>query len=112
MTMITYSIRIQNLDWHKYQKQPLDVFCEKKYFLKIWQTSQETLMNFVKFLRTPFLQNNSRRLLLKCGHCKNEVREIDCLCCRKLDDAFCFGKIPDCEGSMPPFGFYGPLPSY
>ena len=21
----------------------------------------------------------------KCGHCKNEVREIDCLCCREVD---------------------------
>ena len=21
----------------------------------------------------------------KCGHCKNEAREIDCLCCRELD---------------------------
>ena len=21
----------------------------------------------------------------KCGHCNNEAREIDCLCCRKVD---------------------------
>ena len=21
----------------------------------------------------------------KCGHCKNEVKEINCLCCRELD---------------------------
>ena len=43
----------------------------KKLFFKISQNSQETLapeeapVNFAKFLRTPFLQNNSGRLLLK-----------------------------------------------
>ena len=44
---------------------------QKKIFFKISQNSQETpvpeeiLVNFAKFLRTPFLQNNSGRLLLK-----------------------------------------------
>ena len=42
---------------------------------------EETPVNFAKFLRTPLLQNNSGRLLLKCGHCKKEAREIECLCC-------------------------------
>ena len=43
----------------------------KKVFFKILQNSHETPVpeetpaNFAKFLRTPFLQNNSRRLLLK-----------------------------------------------
>ena len=43
----------------------------KKLFFKISQNSQETPVpeetpvNFAKFLRTPFLQNNSGRLLLK-----------------------------------------------
>ena len=43
----------------------------KKVSFKIWQNSQETPVpeetpvNFAKFLRTPFLQNNSGRLLLK-----------------------------------------------
>ena len=43
----------------------------KKIFFKISQNSQETPVieetpvNFAKFLRTPFLQNDSRRLLLK-----------------------------------------------
>ena len=43
----------------------------KKVFFKISQNSQETPVpeetpvNFAKFLRTPFLQNNSGRLLLK-----------------------------------------------
>ena len=63
------------------------MFCEKKVFLKISQYSQENTcarvsflirlqalglqvfsrcfpVNFAKFLRTPFLQNNSKRLLL------------------------------------------------
>ena len=43
----------------------------KKVFFKISQNSQETPVpeetpvNFAKFLRTPFLQNNSGQLLLK-----------------------------------------------
>ena len=45
----------------------------KKVFFKISQNSQdipvpeETPVNFGKFLRSPFLQNNSGRLLLKAG---------------------------------------------
>ena len=63
----------------------------KKVFFKISQNLQETLVpektavNFAKFLRTPFLQNNSGRLLLECRHRKNEAREIDCPCCREMD---------------------------
>ena len=63
----------------------------KKVYFKISQNLQEKLvpekrpMNFAKILRTPFLQSNSGRLLLKCGHCKNEAREIDCLSCREVD---------------------------
>ena len=37
---------------------------------------EETPMNFAKFLRTPFLQNNSGRLLLKCGHCNSEAKHV------------------------------------
>ena len=36
---------------------------------------EETSVKFAKFLRTPFLQNNSGRLLLKCGHCNNEAED-------------------------------------
>ena len=45
----------------------------KKMFFKMSQNSDETPVpeqrpvNFAKFLRTPLLQNNSGRLLLKCG---------------------------------------------
>ena len=36
---------------------------------------EETSVKFAKFLRTPFLQSNSGRLLLKCGHCNNEPED-------------------------------------
>ena len=71
---ITYGITTGNLDWRKCQKRPLEVFCEKRCFLI-----------FLKFCKNTFLQNNSRQLLLKCGHCKNEAKEIDRLCCREID---------------------------
>ena len=63
----------------------------KKVFFKISQSSQETPVpeeisaNFAKVLGTSFLHNNSRRLLLKCGHFNNKARDIDCICCRELD---------------------------
>ena len=47
----------------------------------------------------------------KCGHCKNEAREIDCLCCREVDAMFtASAKITDHKGSIPPSSFYGQLP--
>ena len=53
---------------------------------------EETRVNFAKFVRTPLLQNNSRRLLLKSGHFNNELRDRDCICCRELDALlYCFG---------------------
>ena len=63
---------------HSSQKQPPQLFC-KKVFLKISQNSQENRekrdcgtgvfrvcfpVNIVKFLRKPFLQNNSGQWLL------------------------------------------------
>ena len=91
-------MRMENLDWNKCQKQPLEVFCEKKVFFKMSQNSQETSVlektpvDFAEFLRTPVLQNNSGRLLPKCGHFNNEARDIDCICCRELDALlYCFG---------------------
>ena len=66
----------------------------KKVFFKMSQNSEEspvveeTPVNFAKFLRTPFLQNNSGRLSLKCEHCNNEARDIDCICCGELDAMF------------------------
>ena len=63
----------------------------KKMFFKMSQNSQETAVpeeatvSFAKFLKAPFLQNNSGRLLLKCGHCNDEARDIDCICCKQLN---------------------------
>ena len=37
---------------------------------------EETPMNFAKFLRATFWQNNSGRLLPKCGYCKSKARDI------------------------------------
>ena len=51
-------------------KQPPQLFYEKRCFEKYHKIHRKTpahrcfLMNFVKFLRTPFLQNTSGRLLL------------------------------------------------
>ena len=55
-----------------------------KYFAKftgkhLWQS---LFFNRFEGLRQLFLQNNFGWLLLKCGHCKNKAREIDCLWCR------------------------------
>ena len=41
----------------------------------------------------------------KCGHCKNEAREIHCLCCREVDAMLvASAKIPGREGSISFFG--------
>ena len=91
----------------------------KKMFFRISQNSQETpvpkeaFVNFAKFLRTLFLQNHSRRLLLKCGHCRCEAREIDCPCCRGLDAMLiASAKILEREGSILPSNFYENLSDY
>ena len=88
-------------------------------FFKILQNLQETpvteetLRNSAKFLRTSFLQNNSGRLLLKCRHCKSEVKEIDCLCCTEVDAILIVSaEILEYEGSISSSSFYGHLPDY
>ena len=44
----------------------------------------------------------------KCRHCKNEAREIDCLCCREVNAMLiASAKIPEREGSISPCRFYG-----
>ena len=70
-------------------------------------------VNFEKFLRTPFLQNNSGRLLLQCGHCKNKARKIDSLCCREVDVMLiALAKISKRERSISLSSFYGFLSDY
>ena len=80
---------------------------QNKLFFKMLQNSQETpvpeetTMNFAKFSRTTFLQNNSGRLRLECGRCSNKARDIDCICCRELDAMLiALAKIPECNGSI------------
>ena len=46
------------------QKQPPEVFCMKRCSKKIRKIHRCFSVNFVKFLRTPFLQNTSGRLFL------------------------------------------------
>ena len=78
---------------------------------------EKTPVNFAKLLRTPFLQNNAGWLLLKCGHCKNQAREIDCLCCsmhgcREMNAMLtASAKSQDYEGSILSSRFYGHLPN-
>ena len=44
----------------------------------------------------------------KCGHRKNEAREIDCLCCREVNAMLiASAKILEREGSISPCRFYG-----
>ena len=91
----------------------------KRVFFKIlqyWQEThvpEETSVNFAKFLRRPFLQKNSERLLLKYVHCKNESREIDCLCCREVDATLiALAKAPERKRSISPSSFYEHLPNH
>ena len=47
----------------------------------------------------------------KCVHCKNEAREIDCLCYREVDTMLiASSKIPERKGSISPSSFYRHLP--
>ena len=93
----------------------------KKVSFKISQNSQETPVpeetpvNFAKFSRTPFLQNNSgcRTTASESGYCNNEARDIDCICCRELDAMLiASAKISDGEGRTSPSSFYEHLPDY
>ena len=94
---ISISANARSSHWRcslKCRKVRRKLLCQRKH------------VNFAKFLRISFLQNNSRRMLLKCGHFNNEARDIDCICCRELDAMlYCFG-----QGSISPSTFYGYLP--
>ena len=49
----------------------------------------------------------------KYGHCKNEAREIDCLCCQEIDAMLiALAKISAREGSILPFSFHEQLPDF
>ena len=85
--------------------QPKNVFFKMSRNSQDSPVPEETPVNFAKFLRTPLEQNNSRQLLLKCGHFNNEARDIDCI-------FIALAKIPEHEGSISPSSFYGDLPGY
>ena len=83
-----------------------------KVFFKMSQNSQETPVpeetpvNFAKFLRTSLLQNNSRRLLLKCRHFNNEEIEIVFVVESWMLCFIALAKTPEPEGSISPSSFY------
>ena len=87
----------------------------KKVFLKIAKFTgkhlcQSLFFNKVAAQRQLFLQSNSGQLLLKCGHCKNKAREIDCVCCREVNAMLlASAKIPERMENMSPSSFYGHL---
>ena len=56
-----------------------------------------------------FLHNRIGNLdWCKCGHCKNEAREIDCLYCRELNLLLtASAKMPERQKSISPCRFYG-----
>ena len=49
----------------------------------------------------------------KFGHCKNQLREIDCLCCKEVDAMLNSpARILDRKGSISQSSFCGQLPDY
>ena len=54
--------------------------CDNEVFLSTILHHIKKLNIFASQLPTYYIQYR-----FKCGHCKNEVREIDCLCCREVD---------------------------
>ena len=86
-------------------------FAKKRFSQNSQETPvpEETPVNFAKFLRTPFLQNNSGRL----QYCNNDARDIYCICCREPDAMLiALAKIPEHEGRISPSSFFGHLPDY
>ena len=81
-------IRIGNLDWNESHEK------ETKHI----HTSAADLLH----IRIGNLD------WCKCRHCKNEAREIDCLCCREVNAMLIASvKILEHEGSISPCRFYG-----
>ena len=91
----------------------------KKVFFKISQKSQETPVseetpvNFAKFLRTPFFTDQLWTTASESGYCNNEARDIECVCCRELDTVLIAStKISERVGRISPSSLYGHLPDY
>ena len=81
-------IRIGNLDWNKSHEK------ETKHI----HVSTADLLH----IRIGNLD------LCKCGHCKNEARKIDCVCCREVNAMLIASAIiPERKGSISPCRFNG-----
>ena len=76
------------------------------------KVTTETYITYVHVLADDLLHFRIGNLdWCKCGHGKNEAREIDCLCCREVDTILiALAKISVHEGSISPSSFYGQLP--
>ena len=74
-----------------------------------WNKSYEKETKHIHASATDLLHIRIENLdLYKCGHCKNEARETDCLCCREVDAMLiASAKIPEREGNISSCNFYG-----
>ena len=72
-----------------------------------WNESHEEETKHIPVSTAHLLRIRIRNLdWCKCGHCKNEAREIDCLCCRVVDAMLiASAKIPECDGRISPSSF-------
>ena len=87
----------------------------------IWAWTENAFGNERHQKETKHIQASGANLLhvtignldwCKFGHCKNETREIDCLCCREVDAMLiASAKIPEPERSISPSSFHGHLPN-
>ena len=90
----------------------------KKVSFKISQNSQETPVpeetrEFCEIFKYTFFTEQLRTTASKSGHCNNEERDLDCICCRELDAMLiALAKIPEREGRISSSSFYGHLPDY
>ena len=74
-----------------------------------WNESREKKTKYIHASAADLLHIRIGNLdWCKCGHCKNEAREIDCLCCREVNAMLiASAKIPEREGSISPCRFMG-----
>ena len=74
-----------------------------------WNESREKKTKYIHASAADLLHIRIGNLdWCKCGHCKNEAREIDCLCCREVNAMLiASAKIPEREGSISPCRLYG-----
>ena len=100
--------------------------CGSKVFrsttLQPFQFEPEQIMHVViKAMRKKHIHASAADLLhirignldwCKGGHCKNEAKEIDYLCCREVDAMLITSaKIPQCEGTISHPAFMGICPT-